>query len=153
MRFSKTTGGFYPSGVQYDSLPDDLVEITDDDYQALLEGQAAGKRIVADESGRPVLQDPPPPTVEQVIAQYTFMVQGRLDAFAHTRGYDGILSACTYVTSTVPKFAAEGQYCVQARDATWAKCYEVLHEVQSGQQPMPTWADLEAELPPLEWPT
>jgi hypothetical protein len=152
MRFSKTTGGFYPSDVQYASLPDDLVEVTDDDYQALLEGQTAGKRIVADESGRPVLQDPPPPTVEQVIAQYTSMVQARLDDFAHTRGYDGILSACTYATSTVPKFAAEGQYCVQARDVTWAKCYDVLQEVRSGQQPMPTWQDLEAELPPLGWP-
>ena len=44
--------------------------------------------------------------------------QKRLDDFAKTRNYDGILSACTYATSEVPKFNAEGVYCVQIRDAT-----------------------------------
>jgi hypothetical protein len=95
---------------------------------------------------------PPPKTPEEIIAEFTAKVQARLDAFARTRGYDGILSACTYATSTNPKFAAEGQYCVQARDATWAKCYEVMNAVQSGERPVPTWEELEAELPPLEWP-
>lgn len=79
--------------------------------------------------------------------------QARLDAFARTRNYDGILSACTYASSTVPKFQAEGQYCVEARDATWAKLYEMLAEVQAGTRPVPTgFADVESELPLLEWP-
>jgi hypothetical protein len=95
---------------------------------------------------------PPPKTPEEIIAEFTAKVQARLDAFARTRGYDSMLSACTYATSMNPRFATEGQYCVEARDATWAKCYEVLHAVQSGQRPMPTWEELEAELPPLEWP-
>jgi hypothetical protein len=94
----------------------------------------------------------PQKVAERAIAEFTTKVQARLDAFARTRGYDDILSACTYATSANPKFAAEGQYCVQARDATWAKCYEVLNAVQSGQRPVPTWEELEAELPPLEWP-
>jgi hypothetical protein len=84
--------------------------------------------------------------------QFTAKFQARLDAFARTRGYDGILSACTYATSANPKFAAEGQYCVQARDATWATCYEILNAVQSGARPTPTWEELEAELPALQWP-
>ena len=49
--------------------------------------------------------------------------QQRLDDFAKTRGYDSILSACTYATSQVAEFAAEGQYCVNVRDLTWAKLY------------------------------
>lgn len=89
---------------------------------------------------------------DRLIAEYTDAVQKHLDAFARTRGYDGIMSACTYATSTAPKFAAEGQYAVEARDATWAKCYEVLAEVEAGSRPMPTLDGLLAELPVLTWP-
>lgn len=92
------------------------------------------------------------PSVEEVITQYANAIQSRLDTFAQTRNYDGILSACTYVTSTVPKFAAEGQYCVEARDATWASAYEILNDVTAGNRPAPSLEELFAELPALEWP-
>jgi len=86
-------------------------------------------------------------------AEITKATQQRLDDFARTRNYDGILSLCTYATSTVPKFQAEGQYGVTARDATWAKLYEMLAEVEAGTRPMPNgYADVEPELPVLEWP-
>ena len=79
--------------------------------------------------------------------------QQRLDSFARTRNYDGILSACTYATSNVPKFAAEGQAAVNFRDATWAALYQILEEVQAGQRETPTgFSDIEPLLPPLEWP-
>lgn len=86
---------------------------------------------------------------QSIVAQ----AQERLDAFARTREYDGILSACTYATSSVPKFKAEGQYCVDARDATWNSLYTMMAEVEAGTRPMPTgYADIEADLPPLAWP-
>lgn len=89
----------------------------------------------------------------QLQASIVEATQARLDAFAKTRNYDGILSACTYATSTIPKFQTEGQYAVNARDATWARLYEVLSEVQSNSRPMPTgFQDIEAELPALAWP-
>lgn len=79
--------------------------------------------------------------------------QQRLDDFARTRNYDGILSLCTYATSTNAKFQAEGQYGVEARDATWAKLYEILAEVEAGTRPVPTgYAEIEPELPALVWP-
>lgn len=88
--------------------------------------------------------------LQQEIVQAT---QARLDDFARTRSYDGILSACTYATSSVPKFQAEGQYCVVARDETWATLYTILAEVEAGVYPMPTsFADIEPELPALVWP-
>ncbi len=99
-----------------------------------------------------ILQAPPPPSPQEIIAQYTTAVQLRLDVFFQTRGYDGILSAATYATSSVLKFQAEGQYAVEARDATWAKCYEILAAVEGGTSPMPTEAELLAELPALVWP-
>ena len=152
MFYSATTGGFYTRDIHGDNIPADSVEITVEEHQALIEGQSKGKVIVADESGRPILQDPPPPTAEQIVAQYTAAVQKHLDDFARTRGYDGIMSAATYATSTVPKFKAEGQYAGEARDATWAKCYEVLAAVEAGSRPMPTLEELLTELPVLTWP-
>lgn len=90
---------------------------------------------------------------QQLQAEIVAQVQKRLDDFARTRNYDGILSAATYATSTVPKFAAEGQYAVEARDLTWATLYQVLAEVQAGTRPVPSgYADIESELPELIWP-
>ena len=152
MFYAKSTGGFYDAAIHGDNIPADAVEITEAEHAALIEGQSQGKVIVADKSGRPILQDPPPPSPEQIIAQYTAAVQKHLDDFARTRGYDGIMSAATYATSTVPKFKAEGQYAVEARDATWAKCYEVLDAVQAGTRPMPTLEELLDELQVLKWP-
>ena len=152
MFYSKSTGGFYDCEIYGDNIPEDAVEITNALHAALLEGQSQGKIIAADANGHPILVDPPAPTTEQMIARYTAGVQQHLDAFAHTRNYDGIMPACTYATSTVPKFATEGQYAVEARDATWAKCYEILADVESGTRPMPTLDELLAELPVLTWP-
>lgn len=80
-------------------------------------------------------------------------VQRYLDDFAQTKTYDGILSACTYATSSVPKFAAEGQYCVGARDACWAAVASIEAEVMAGNRPAPSgFEDIRAELPALSWP-
>lgn len=152
MFYSKQTGGFYDAAIHGDAIPSDAVEITTEEHAALIEGQSQGKLIQADANGRPILVDPPPPTAEQIIAQYTAGVQQHLDTFARTRNYDGLLSAATYATSQVPKFKTEGQYAVEARDATWAKCYEILAEVEAGSRPMPTLDELLAELPVLTWP-
>jgi hypothetical protein len=103
-----------------------------------------------------VLTDSPEPTPaltpDAVLHQYTDAIQARLDAFARTRNYDGILSACTYATSAVPQFAAEGQYAVSARDATWAQGYSILADVRAGTRPAPTVDELFDELPALAWP-
>jgi len=95
----------------------------------------------------------PPPTPEQVQEEIVRAVQRRLNDFARSRNYDNILSACSYVTSTVPQFAAEAAYCVEARDATWATLYAGLADVQAGNRPMPTLEEILLELPVLTWPS
>ena len=93
---------------------------------------------------------PVPPTLQERVVTAT---QERLDDFAKTRNYDGILSACTYATSTVTKFQGEGQHCVTARDETWAALYAMMAEVQAGTRPMPgSVEEVLALLPVLEWP-
>lgn len=89
-----------------------------------------------------------------LVQRITDATQKRLDDFAKTRNYDGILSLCTYATDPRPQFNAEGQYGVEVRGATWAQLYRVLAEVQAGVRPMPSvYSDVEPELPNLEWPT
>ena len=69
------------------------------------------------------------------------------------RNYDGILSATTYAGSSVQKFQIEGQYCLGARDATWATLYTLLAEVEAGTRPVPgSFADVAPDLPVLAWP-
>lgn len=152
MYFSAQTVGFYDAAI-HENIPQDAVEISTEEHAALLAGQVAGQRISADPEGRPILVAPPPPTAEQMQASFTSAIQARLDAWARTRNYDGILSACSYAASSVPKFQAEGQRAVDLRDQTWAAGYEVLADVMNGQRAMPTsLADIEADLPALEWP-
>ncbi len=109
---------------------------------------------VAEFGFMPYVEPPTPaPTPEQIQADIVARTQQRLDEFARTRNYDGILSACTYATDPNPAFAAEGQYCVALRSATWAALYAVLAEVQAGTRPMPSgFADVEPALPILTWP-
>jgi len=90
---------------------------------------------------------------EELQAEIVQATQQRLDDFAKTRNYDGILSLCTYATDPDPKFRAEGQYGVESRSATWSRLYSILAEVEAGTRPMPTgYADIEPELPALAWP-
>jgi len=141
--------GFFlsPDGIE------PCVELTEEQHRALFDGQASGKRICWQPDGTPYLDDPPPPTLEQITAQYTDAVQARLDAFASTRGYDGILAAGSYVTSTNQQYRAEAEYCISARDLTWAAFFDLLAAVEAGERDTPTLDELLAELPELAWPT
>lgn len=88
----------------------------------------------------------------ELIQAFSAAAQVRLDTWAKTRNYDGILSLCTYATSTVPQFAAEGQRGVDLRDATWAALYAILAQVEAGTRPLPaSFESIEGELPVLTW--
>lgn len=89
----------------------------------------------------------------EVKQEITSAVQDRLDTFARTRGYDNIVSACSYATSTHPKYGPEGRYCVQSREDTWDVLFAIETEVLQGIRPMPMrYEDIAADLPVLAWP-
>ena len=63
MHDSATTNGFYPSELKDDyesagSWPVDAIEISQDDYQALINVQAKSKEITPDANDKQVLTDP-----------------------------------------------------------------------------------------------
>ena len=68
--------------------------------------------------------------------------QKNLDSVAKSWGYDSLISAASYSSSTNPKFKAESDALVAWRDATWSKVYEI----ESGKMPK-TVNDFLARLP------
>ena len=96
-------------------------------------------------------------------------VQAHLDAFAQTeimtpvgvpyQMYDDLKSATGHAMSKNPVFALEGEYCAEARDATWEAANAYMDEVLTGARQLPSlddvdavWSDLLPHLPALQWP-
>lgn len=149
MFFSPSTRGFYIDKI-HASMPDDVVEIDEPTYAALLAGQSAGKQIVPGDSGIPMLQDPPPPTEAALIATISAAVQAHMDAAAKHFGYDDIKSAVTYADEpVVPKFQHDGIAFRAWRSLVWEKCYAMLAQAKSGEIEPMSAEQVIAELPPL----
>lgn len=111
------------------------------DYQAYLEWLAEGNT--------PLPVDPPTP--EQIMSRLEARVQLWLDEQARALGYDDIKSAVSYAEEpAVPKFQQEGQALRRLRSLAWARCYEILAQVQAGQRSIPTEAELIAALEVLK---
>lgn len=106
------------------------------------------------------VQDLDPRTIEEnannrinsLKNEYLNAIQSHMDTTARTRGYDNIMSACSYFNSTVSKFKAEGRAATIWRDQVWAYCYAQLESMQDGVRPIP--ANIQSfidELPKIDW--
>ena len=84
---------------------------------------------------------------KSVQLSFTDAVQAHLDEGAKALGYDGILSACSYATSTNLPFSVEGKSCLDWRDAVWLYCYAELDKVKKGTRTLPTIEQIISELP------
>lgn len=69
MFYSKSKNGFYSVDIHGDNIPDDAVEISDEEHDALLKAQSNGDVIVANDDGYPVTMQRPAPTDEEIKAQ------------------------------------------------------------------------------------
>ena len=56
--YDKKTNGFYIDGIH--EIPNGSIELTDETYRTLLNGQSSGKQILANKQGVPVLIEPQP---------------------------------------------------------------------------------------------
>lgn len=94
--------------------------------------------------------------IDKAYKDFDSKVEQRLNAFAATRRYNSIYTAANYRDNPVQKYAEEGAYCFRMLGETYAKCEELLAsympDVLAGKRPTPTWEEIEAQLPILEWP-
>ena len=68
-------------------------------------------------------------TTSMMYANISATVQKMLDESANERGYDSIISECSYATS-IGAFGAEAQITVNWRDSVWAKVFEIQNATE-----------------------
>jgi hypothetical protein len=100
--------------------------------------------------GETVTVQPEPETADQVIARLEAALDRHLDAVANSYRYESIRTMVTYATSDHPTFGPEGRAAVKFRDAVYAYGIQVIADVEAGNRPIPTEAELIAELPSFE---
>lgn len=119
--YAASTNGFYDSAINKE-IPTDAVEISVDKWQSLLAAQGNGKIIKSDKNGYPIAVDFVAPVTNDSCND---AAKNFLNSGAKSWGYDSILSAVSYVTSTIPQYKAEGQALSDWRDAVWFKTYTI----------------------------
>lgn len=137
--YSASRRGFFHFDVG--QAPSDAVPIAADTYQALMDGQAQGMRIVPDGDGQPVLApQPAPPLADQVRS----LVTRRLGDAARAAGYDSIASAASYADEpAVRRYQREGQALRAWRSQMWDTAFDWLEHNPAGDL-----AELQTLLPP-----
>ena len=118
--FDDSYGGFVPEGA---------VEISQDKYIELLNGQAQGKQIIADKTGNPVLIDPQPSAAHVLnLDTLTWEVspekQTALLAEAQTRLIANIDEHAAKIYSTWTRFESEYRERQTAAEAYQAANYQ-----------------------------
>lgn len=120
MLFSAQTKGFYLPELHGDGIPDDVVEITDEEHAALIAAQGAGQVIAVGADGKPVAQERPALAGAELERVLLRAVQRHLDAQARALGYDGIAAAVSYADEpAVARYQAEGQALRAWRSKVW----------------------------------
>ena len=120
--WSPSFKGFYCQEVHGESMPFDVVSVSDEQYQSLLQHQASGCVIRVAESGQPeaIHPDDMLMSADAVAAAFTARVQREIEGLATAWGYDSVLSSASYAMSAIPRFRAESLALLAYRDAMWA---------------------------------
>ena len=168
MRFyySPVTGGFYTPEINTAlfNIEGDIVTpigliagarpVTQERHAALIADQDNGRVIIPGPNGDPELADPSLPTTAELLASITADLQDHLEQTAKAYGYDSIYTAVSYADEpAVPKFQLEGKAFRAWRSLFWDSANAIRAAVESGTRPVPTLAELLAELPEFQLPS
>lgn len=133
----------------YESIGMELIDVEQSDID--------GQWYVAGNAPMKTEEQKQKENIEQTYKSFDSLVEKRLNDFAATRRYNDIYTASNYKDSHITKYAIEGQYCYKMLAETYAKCEELLETymplVLSGEREIPTWEEIKAQLPVLEWPS
>lgn len=91
MKFSKTTGCFYPNDILYTNPPDDLIEVPQADFDTAM-ARPAGSTLTV-EDGQLVIVPAPIPSAEELLAQAQVAQGAQIDAACATAITAGFSSA------------------------------------------------------------
>ena len=115
------------------------------------QGRELFGRATAGEFGPIAEYVDPVPTQDEIIQSFMDAIQATLDDAAKAKGYDDIVSACSY--AGYPNvFQSEAIAFGQWRANVWAYGYAELDKVMAGTRQVPTIPEILAELPALVLP-
>ena len=91
--------------------------------------------------------------LKQTRTSLTQALQDYLDETAQERDYDGIVSLCSYATSTSSHYGPEGRSSVAFRDAVWDYGNQIVNDYMAGTlTTIPTREEIVAGAPKIVWP-
>lgn len=97
---------------------------------------------------------PPAPTPTERITMYEAAVFSRLDTFVQTRLYPDATTCATYIASNNMQKYLEARTLVDLRDQTMDTWFTLRAGYEADTSTVPeTWAEVEAQLPALAWPS
>lgn len=88
-----------------------------------------------------------------LINSYTIQLQEYIDSVAQQKQYDNAISCISYINSTVQLWKDQAAAFIAWRDSVYN--YVIAQEalMLSGSIPVPTFTQLQSELPVITWPT
>ena len=143
-RYYWSGSGFLISGIN--EIPEEAVEITEEEWHALLFAQSEGKKIQTGPEGKPVAVIP-----EKIVTvdDYDRAMEAHLLAERSARGYT-TREPSDYKDSAVPRWAQDAEDWIAHRDAVMLYGLEVMdHYAETGEAP--TLEEFKAALPVIVW--
>lgn len=72
-----------------------------------------------------------------------------MDSQVAPKDYDSILTACTWINSSVPEWKADALAANEFRQLCFLKAYQIEADVLAGKRPVPTETQFQMEMPIL----
>lgn len=91
-------------------------------------------------------------SLENKFNQFVSITQNRLDSFAKIKNYDNMVTACSYIHSSIEEFKNDANRCIELRDLTWVNLFQIFDEIRNGIRNIPSYyEEIEVDLPELVW--